>query len=81
MADKKNIDVTEISNSIDRELKEGLRTGKFTIDDIERVLSQGINKIKEKIISDVEEIIPNEIMKDKTDVCPKCKKPLKKTKK
>ncbi len=30
MADKKKIDVTEITNNIDQELKQGLRTGKIT---------------------------------------------------
>lgn len=80
MKKNKQIDVTKITEKMTEDLRIGLRSGKYTIDDIEKVLVDGYEEMKAKVLSDVEKMIPQEIIKDNEDRCPDCKKELKKTK-
>jgi len=77
---EKNNDVINSFESYKKKLREGLREGKFKIEDVEKLIGTHLKEMRESLISTTGEII-NEVTKDDNDTCKQCGRPLKKNKK
>lgn len=75
------IDVSEIMKELEEKLKNGIKEKKLDITGISRLLSEHMEKAKEKILLDAGELINEEIEPFENKKCPDCGKDLKKTKK
>lgn len=74
------IDVSEIMKDLEEKLKTGIKDKKLDITGISRLLSEHVEKAKEKILHDAGELINEETEQYEDEKCPDCGKDLKKTK-
>lgn len=80
MKNTKNNSILKLLEDYEKELREGLKEGKLTIDDIEKLLGKHLSEIKDTMIKITGDIMSEE-SKDGAEFCKKCGKRLKKTKK
>jgi len=69
----------EIMNDYRKRLSEGLRAGK-KIDDIERMMGDALDQLRESMLEQTEEIIGQHETVQSQKKCPDCGRDLKKTK-
>lgn len=75
------IDVSEIMKDLEEKLKKGLKEKTLDMTGISRLLSEHVEKAKEKILHDAGVLVSEELEDCKNEKCPDCGKDLKKTKK
>ncbi len=80
MNSKKDNSILKPLEEYEKELREGLKEGKLTIDDIEKLLGKHLSEIKDTMITITGDIMSEE-SKDGAEFCKECGKRLKKTKK
>lgn len=80
MGDRNENSIAKVLEEYEKELSEGLRERKLTIDDIEKMLGQRLSDIRDALMTKTGEIMARE-SKDDAECCEECGKTLKKTKK
>lgn len=75
------IDVNDIMKELEEKIKLGLSEKKLNMTNISMLISEHLEKAKEKVLQDAGDIISNEAVSDNQTNCTKCGKGLKKTKK
>ena len=74
------VDEKDIIKTYREKVAEGIKAGKMTIDDIERLMGEAIGQLTESVIAQTEEAIKQNAPSSDAGLCPDCGRPLKKTK-
>jgi hypothetical protein len=75
------IDVSEIMKELEDKIKKGLAEKKLDMTGISRLITEHVEKAKEKILQDAGELISGEMEPGENEKCMDCGRDLKKTKK